>query len=104
MCCAKEAVFYCWCSPDKKGLFFFDEDNDDSVDDHDNAGQKEKEEFASCFVWTKPKKNYEIRQMKYTPPEKMLWFGQFVKLMCSSCKKNRVCHKNTALENYKLYD
>ena len=34
-----------------------------------------------------PKKNYEIRQMKYTPPEKILWFGQFVKLMCSSRKK-----------------
>ena len=56
MCCAEQAFFHCWCSLDKKGLFFFDEDNNDSVDDHDNAEQKENEEFVSCFVWTKPQK------------------------------------------------
>ena len=33
-----------------------------------------------------PPKNYEIRQMNCTPQEKMLWFGQFVKLMFSSSK------------------
>ena len=28
----------------------FDEDNNDSVDDHDNALLKEKDESSSCFV------------------------------------------------------
>ena len=90
MCFGTEPFLYCWCSLNKKGSIIFDEDDNDSNDDHDNV-LKEKKRFLHV-LFELNQKNYEIRQMNYIPQEKMLWFGQFVKLMFSSPKKNRVLH------------
>lgn len=65
MCFGTEPFLYCWCSLNKKGSIIFDEDDNDSNDDHDNV-LKEKKRFLHVLFELNQKKLWNKADELYT--------------------------------------